>query len=799
MLIFLVYMALYKNCITLFAIYCNYFDYTTPVLKLTVLITMPKKILIFLILLISVPAISQQKYVYNVDLTQVENDQLTVHLDPPDIDKKGTIKFFMPKIIPGTYVVSDYGKFIDNFQAFDRKGRNLTVERLDENTWEISKAKRLEKVTYTVEDTYDTDLPHQVYPMAGTNIEERENFVINTPGFFGYFEGMKELPFEVSFTKPENFYGSTGLKPVSSKNSTVVYLTPDYDRLIDSPIMFNRPDTTSISVGNAKVLISVHSPNNQVSSEFLAQQLKRLLKATKSYLGGQLPVDKYAFIYYFDDSPNPQAGQGALEHSYSSFYYLSEMPQEQIIDQLIDIAAHEFLHIVTPLTIHSEEIADFNFNVPELSRHLWLYEGVTEYAADHVQVQYDLISIPEYLAKLREKIINSKSYYNDTLSFTELSLKSADEHQDQYGNVYEKGALIAAMLDIRLNELSRGEYDLQQLLRDLSRKYGTDRPFEDDQLFHVIQDMTNPAIGHFFTRYVEGNEPLPLQEYLEKVGINYIPEKREKRFTLGNIKIGYDPVSGNLIIADISELNEFGEAMGYKENDQIISIQGQEFTPMNGQQLLSDLQETIEEGDMLEVVIQRNNKKITLQQEVFFVEVPVRHQLALMENPSFEQLKLRNQWLKANPVTARPEDVETIDAILNSMYEVVSGPAGERDWERFNSLFTPEATIRVVAGGPRGIQYITMSPEEYQERNGPIFRQTGFFEEEIGRTIDKFGNIAHIFSAYEYRLKKEGPVNQRGINSIQLAYFQDRWWITSLLWSAEENEKIPEKYLDSEK
>lgn len=757
---------------------------------------MLRNILILLLLLISAPAISQQKYSYSVNLMQVENDELTVTLVPPATGKKRTVKFYMPKIIPGTYVVSDYGKFITNFQALDRKGRSLPVERLDENTWEISKARKLRKVRYKVQDTYDTDLPHQIYPMAGTNIEERENFVINTPGFFGYFENMKEIPFEVSFTKPEGFYGSTGLKPESITRSTVTYRTPDYDRLIDSPIMFNRPDTTSISVGNTKVLISVYSPNNQVSSGFLAQQLKRLLIATESYLGGQLPVDKYAFIYYFDDSPTPQAGQGALEHSYSSFYYLSEMSQEQIIDQLMDIASHEFLHIVTPLTIHSEQIADFNFNVPELSRHLWLYEGVTEYSSDHVQVQSGLISIKGYLQKLREKIINSKSYFNDTLSFTELSLKSADEHQDQYGNVYEKGALIAAMLDIRLNELSEGEYSLQRLLRDLSNRYGSDQPFRDEQLFEVIEEITYPEIRDFFSRYVEGTEPLPLKEYFEKVGINYVPEKREKKFTLGNIKVGYDPVSGNLTVADISEMNEFGQAIGYQENDQIISIQGEDFTPMNGQQLLFNLQENIKEGDMLEVVVQRDGKKITLQQEVFFAEVPVRHQLSLMEKPTYKQLKLRNHWLKSNPVTARPEDVESIDAILKTMYEVVSGPAGERNWERFISLFTPEATIKVLAGRSMEADYMTMSPDEYRERNAPVFRQTGFFEEEIGRTVERFGNIAQIFSAYQYRLKNEGPVNQRGINSIQVAYFQDRWWITSLLWIAEENEAIPDKYLN---
>lgn len=757
---------------------------------------MLKKLYLLLnLLLICSSVFAQSIYEYSIDLTQVNSDQLKVVLDPPEIEQK-TIKFYMPKIVPGTYSISDYGKFVDNFQALDRKGRNLPVEQLDENTWQISKANKLEKITYTVEDTYDTDLPHQIYPMAGTNIEAQENFVIAGSGFFGYFEEMKELRFKVSYTKPQQFYGSTGLIPVSTTATSETYITEDYDELVDSPFMFNIPDTTFIDMGDARVLVSVYSPNDLVTSEYLARELRRLLEAEKKYLGGKLPVDKYAFIFYFDDSENPQQGQGALEHSYSSFYYLAETPQERIIDQLIDIASHEFFHIVTPLTIHSEEIEEFNFNVPEMSRHLWLYEGVTEYAADHVQVHYDLITIPEYINKLQEKILISKTYFNDTLPFTELSLKAADEHQEQYGNVYEKGALIAAMLDIRLNELSGGEYDLQQLLRDLGNRFGRDKAFKDEELFDIITEMTYPEIENFLENYVAGYDPLPLEDYFNKVGIEYIPERREKQFSLGNIQIGYDPVSGHLLVADVSQVNEFGKALGYQKDDLIISIAGEEFTPMTGQQLLQKLRSSIKEGDVLEIVVQRDGEKVTLQEEVFFVEVPVRHQLRLMENPTFEQLKLRNQWLKANPVTAKPEDVASIDAIIGTLYSVISGPAGDRDWERFISLFTPEANMAALATTPSGVAYFIMTPEEYQERNAPVFQQTGFFEEEIGRKTDRYGNIAQIFSAYQYKLQKEGPVAQRGINSIQLAFFQNRWWITSILWNAEEEDEIPAEYLN---
>ena len=155
-------------------------------------------------------------------------------------------------------------------------------------------------------------------------------------------------------------------------------------------MMFSEPDTATIQVGNAEVLISVHSPQDDFNANLMAGQLEGLLKATQNYFGGKLPVDRYAFLYYFRNPDELQVGTGALEHSHSSLYYMPYYPPQFILPVLRDISAHEFFHILTPLNIHSEEIHYFDFNKPEMSQHLWLYEGVTEYFAHHVQVNQGL-------------------------------------------------------------------------------------------------------------------------------------------------------------------------------------------------------------------------------------------------------------------------------------------------------------------------------------------------------------------------------------------------------------------------
>ncbi|HEY0113965.1 MAG TPA: hypothetical protein VGB59_12575 [Allosphingosinicella sp.] len=144
-------------------------------------------------------------------------------------------------------------------------------------------------------------------------------------------------------------------------------------------------------------------------------------------------------------------------------------------------------------------------------------------------------------------------------------------------------------------------------------------------------------------------------------------------------------------------------------------------------------------------------------------------------------------------MAAKPADVASLDAILRAVYDVISGPAGQRrDWNRMRSLFT--ANARMMPHGPRGLR--SGSVEDYIVESGPFLEGKGFIEREIGRTVEQYGDIAQVFSAYEARHVEGGPVIMRGINSIQLVRHQDRWWVVSILWQPETPATpITKKYL----
>ena len=146
---------------------------------------------------------------------------------------------------------------------------------------------------------------------------------------------------------------------------------------------------------------------------------------------------------------------------------------------------------------------------------------------------------------------------------------------------------------------------------------------------------------------------------------------------------------------------------------------------------------------------------------------------------------------------ARPGDVDSIEHIVAAVYDVISGPPGPRDWDRFRGFFYPGARLIPTgrpANGPVGARVLT--PDEYAKRGQDFFSKEGFFENSVANKVEQYDNIAHVWSTYESRHAKGEKPFMRGINSIQLLNDGSRWWIVTIYWEAEDPaHQLPEKYL----
>jgi hypothetical protein len=151
----------------------------------------------------------------------------------------------------------------------------------------------------------------------------------------------------------------------------------------------------------------------------------------------------------------------------------------------------------------------------------------------------------------------------------------------------------------------------------------------------------------------------------------------------------------------------------------------------------------------------------------------------------------------AASATARPGDVDSVEHIIAAVYDVISGPAGPRDWDRFRSLYHPGARMIPSRRDDKGIVSARVSsPDEYATRSQGFFSKEGFFENSVSNRVETWDHIAHVWSTYESRHAKGEKPFARGINSFQLFSDGTRWWILTVYWEGEDpTHPLPEKYL----
>lgn len=599
--------------------------------------------------------ITPEPVVVNIDLVNVQNDKVKVTLDPGKLTGAQTT-FYIPKTVPGTYSVDNYGKFIENMKAFDYLGKELLVARKDDNSWLIDNAENMDKITYWVNDSFDVEGEEGVFSPAGTNIEKDKNFMLNLHGFVGYFENLTEQPYKLVIHRPTGLIAGTSLQISHSTTQqgppgTTIesYNTKRYFEVVDNPIMYAKPDTTSINIQDMKVLLNVYSPNNVYTTKDIKAGVEEMISAQKEFLGEIDNTSNYAILLYLSDLEEMDArGFGALEHHTSTVVVLPEtMPLDALKTTITDVVSHEFFHILTPLNIHSNEIHYFDYNEPKMSKHLWMYEGVTEYFANLFQVNQNLISNDEFYDRISNKIESSKNF-NDSIPFTVMSENILEEpYKSDYYNVYLKGALIGMALDIKLRELSNGGMGILDMMKKLSEKYGKNKPFEDEALIPAIVSLTYPEIQIFFDTYVSGTTPIPYAEFLEKVGVNYENNQiNTSYFIKGQIPyIDGNPETGALFFRNNITLNSFLEQLGIKNGDVIKSVNEAEYTIANVYELVMKSQ-SWSEGEDIQMMLLRDGEELVLTGKI---TQPTDSQIKLKEADLPEtdsKVKLRNAWLK---------------------------------------------------------------------------------------------------------------------------------------------------------
>jgi predicted metalloprotease with PDZ domain len=564
--------------------------------------------------------VSRSAVQVSIDLANVDSDRVRVKVVPPR-QKSGALSYHFPKIIPGTYAIADYGRYVDDIKAFKKDGSEIKVSRTDSNTVVIDNAQKLAYLSYLVNDTFDTEessdpfseKSRTIFSPAGTNIDAGKYFLLNMAGFVGYFTDQLEKPYRISISHPEDLYGTTAMVDRDNSTTNDIFELPRYPEVVDHPVMYAPADTSAFWVGDMQVLLGVYSRRGKTHAGDLRPDLEKMIRAQKRFLGPINDTKKYAVLSYISSGADDDAkGIGALEHNTSTSAVFREPMKNK---DLIHVISHEFFHTIAPLKVHSKEIQFFDFNNPKMSQHLWFYEGVTEYFSNLFQVNQGLINENAFYDLMAQKIENSHNY-NDKLSFTEMSRNILDpKMKAQYPNVYEKGALIAMCLDIVIREQSQGQRGLLWLMGELSKKYGPDKPFDDAELIPVITQIAGKEAGTFLETYVQNGQRIPYPDFLAKVGLKKEVVQFPEPIVFMSQDVAYiktDSTYTHVLASVPDDSNKFYQNLGIKDNDIFLEFNGIPVEAKDPNSIVY-LGYDLDEGGPITIKVNRNGQDMELK------------------------------------------------------------------------------------------------------------------------------------------------------------------------------------------
>lgn len=571
---------------------------------------------------------------FKIDVTDHMDDLFHITVNTKNLSHKNNIYHFAATA-PGTYQILDFGRFVQSIKAYDYNGNDIKVERISTNKWKLDHPEKMAKLEYDIEDSFDAEVNnHPVSPMCGSGIE-KDVIALNTFAVLGYFDGLQKNPVELEIEYNSEWSIGTAL----TQKSNGVYYAENFDQLADSPILMGDLSFAETFVNDISVQVFVYSADTATSAPKILDLAEDILQSASGFIGYS-PVPHYKFLMcLLDDATfakNKLYGGGALEHSYSSLYVMSSSADQ--LFSLRSTMAHEFLHILTPLFLHSEVIHTYNFEEPTASQHIWLYEGVTEWASDIMQLRSGFIDIDKYLKIISGKL-RMNEYFDQEISLKEMALTSYDE--SGYGNFlnfYERGAVTAALLDIRLLELSNGTKGLREVFLNLLNKYGKYKPFSEEHFFDEFVIESFPEIQNFIDNYILGSEELPHEEYFEKLGYKYIKERVDEngRPTLGtSLSINEDM---EIITVGVQEE---AKRWGLKEGDVILGTLGE---VVNYETIRGIVMKTndMKVGDPFTLKVRRDRDIIEINGNL--LQRKERHIFIEIDELSEEQKSLRKAW-----------------------------------------------------------------------------------------------------------------------------------------------------------
>jgi len=593
----------------------------------------------------SKPQASATEIAFTVSMPKPHTHMLDVQMSVkrgPSAQVSSAEVLVLPVWTPGSYLIREYARNVQDFAAIDASGRPLLWEKVNKNSWRvITNGSREWQATYSV---YANELS------VRTNEVNSDHAFWNNAALLMYLQGFLNAPSTLHILAPQPWKVATGLPAVAGPKN--IFRAENFDILYDSPVEVSNFKTLAFEVKGVPHRIVIDGEGNN-DPEKMRRDVQKIVEVEVDLMGGEIPYHDYTFILHLRST-----GGGGLEHLNSTALGFSRFgfKPDTSYRGFWSLVAHEFFHLWNVKRIRPDALGPFDYTKENYTKLLWVAEGITDYYTRVVVRRAGLISDKDFLADIAMQFQGLQNTPGRLrMSAEEASFDSWIKYYRQDENsinsqidYYNKGAILGLLLDLEIRKRSKAAKSLDDVMRYLySEFYKKGRNYAPEDFQKVSELMAGSSLEQFFAKYVRGREELDYNAALAGAGLRLdtagatgTDKPLEKAYLGAQLVQEGERLMVRRVVAGTPAYEQ-----GLNTDDQIVALNN-----MRANKDFFDARMAEKHpGDPLSLTIFRSDDLSTLLIKLGrTIDAPYR--ILAVENPSDEQKQIYRAWVGA-PLT----------------------------------------------------------------------------------------------------------------------------------------------------
>ncbi|HEY9890360.1 MAG TPA: M61 family metallopeptidase [Candidatus Sericytochromatia bacterium] len=566
---------------------------------------------------------------YQVAMPQPQSHLFEVTLSVQNWQKP-LLDLKMPVWTPGSYLVREYAKHLQDFSAdTGDKQQSLAFRKITKNYWQI--------------DTANTSKITVRYRVFANELSVRTNHLDATHGYFNgaalffFIPGFEQQPIQVEIVPKPEWQVTTPLPAVSGKANT--FEAKDFDTLVDSPFEIGSHQIYNFEVLGKPHQLAIWGQGN-VNPEGVIEDTKKIIEVEANIFGG-LPYERYLFLLHLTNN-----SFGGLEHkdACSLIYARFGFRAKERYQRFMQLVAHEFFHLWNVKRIRPKALEKFDYEQENYTTSLWFCEGTTSYYDLQIPLRAGIYDAKTFLENLSKEITQLQLIPGRKVqplgessfdAWIKLYRRDANSNNSQI-SYYLKGEMISLLLDLLIRSRQENQRSLDDVMAIMWQRFGKEEiGFTPQQLQDVIESVAQTDLGEFFNRYIDGVDELPFDEYLEPFGLRLNVVEEAVPYLGLTVK-----TENNQEMIKFVEVTSPAALAGVDAGDELLAIDNLRVTADQ----LSDRLKDYQAGDTIKLSLFHQDQLRTLSVKLLAPQ-PSRYQIVQVENPTQVQQQNFAGWL----------------------------------------------------------------------------------------------------------------------------------------------------------